>query len=1756
LAAFALLAVATVRAPAQTVTISKGEFDRLVYSAHLFTVISEKPELEASLQTLLELHRRNPNSDPAQLARALSNALELYRTKAPAYIRTSGFRDEILAAYLEAFSQVPERTNFVPANFTLLNTFMLGPGNYNPSVTPAILFDRLIDSGNQRLFSSEGAPAKRQALLNTCTRRAGANSGFAEAMDRLLYPEIHCSLTSPAEDIIGSPDSPLHGDITMSSLLASNAVSPNHSSLTISSNDVKRLFAAETQSLWDIARTNLDLTLEFNWSQPDLTTYLADQGAQSYWSNRMAEARQQTQHQIACSTAAVFVQSQLTDGPEASFKVPEWVGPVCNVVGGLATLAGSKGMNSGPLISSIPGMLGLFDTSESPDEQIIREIGNIKLMIGDLSTNMNYRFDRVDQSLTDIFDTLNQQMEKIEIIDARTVHISDSVDNIRTSLVNVQRSLNRLERDLFEDFNYEQRSDLDEVMNGALFYELRHPSSGPMDWDAYSKIPDGPENKFLTHATSKARGTFSSPLVPADQLADSVLYEQLNLRPLDANLSYIKQYLGTNRLTAGTLPLANPRDWFAGAYAYLQLAVENPNLYRWMGLTMPAIITEGQNVTNFLRSLTFAGANINTNLYTSLLNLYSTKLNAFGSLVAAKEDYYASTTNFALNPWRPWDVAAPRVATTNTLLQVARPGNLVAAGGWHSLVVKADGRVAGWGDNLRGQCTAPPTATNVVAIAAGGSNSLALRADGVVIPWGSSAYDQTIVPIQATNVIAIAVGHCHSLALRADGCVVAWGAGTPGTPGFPNVGQATVPEEATTVIAIAAGGYHSLALKADGTLLAWGLNNEGQLDIPPTATNVVAIAAGHGHNLALKRDGTLVAWGNSRFNGIDVGITNIPSSATNIVAIAAAGWHCLAQRADGTLLGWGENSYGQTSVPGPLRDLSEFAAGLFHSLALKADQTVVCWGNNGNGQSMPRGWVASPRVRNHIAAGGFHSLALKADGTVVGWGAGLPGHTHLLDREQATIPSGLNGAVAIEGGSCHSLALKANGTVVAWGWNEYHQTEVPTGLANVVAIAAGSFHSLALKADGTVAAWGINDHEQSTVPSDLGNVVAIAAGFGHSLALRANGTVAGWGYNNQGQLTIPTGLSDVVAIAAGDYHSMALKADGTVVVWGSDAWGPMTPPAGLRDVVAISANQGHNLALKSDGTVVAWGRNDYGEIDVPIGLSGVVAIAAGQFHSLALKADGTVVAWPATPAYDYGQTLIPANVVDLAAWGENPPASWKLPPAPNPITQIAAGSAHSLALAADGSVVAWGLNTWGQTNVPPQAQSGAQAVAGGLGHSLVLATNGAVFAWGLHDAGQTNVPSSAQSGVVAISAGGKHNLAIRHDGYVVAWGLGGSGQTNVPGTIQGKVVAIAAGGEHSLALDGYGTVWAWGGNSSGQTSIPGNVTNIVAIAAGRYHNLALTYDGKVRAWGLNSRGQCNVPAAVQTGVVAIAAGMDQSLAIKADGTTVVWGSGSAAFVPLQTSSNVVAIAAGDRHSMLLSAGGAPAYDTAQPLSFVRAQIPVRVVWMMRNANDYVVGELGRDPLHAACTDLSGAKELIKAVLQLGMPYTLERDNVLRGFLYGKESLVDLDVSGFWLTNENARLQATPTAAPQSLFEVARRRYECFTSQINQSLAGLQTSHQPEILRLVGHTLRLLNLLRDAYEGVPPSALEISSGTGSPQLILYGEPYAHYTLQYRDDLAGPSWTSTTITNLHSEWALTPPVSSGTRRFYRAFVPYPW
>ena len=103
-----------------------------------------------------------------------------------------------------------------------------------------------------------------------------------------------------------------------------------------------------------------------------------------------------------------------------------------------------------------------------------------------------------------------------------------------------------------------------------------------------------------------------------------------------------------------------------------------------------------------------------------------------------------------------------------------------------------------------------------------------------------------------------------------------------------------------------------------------------------------------------------------------------------------------------------------------------------------------------------------------------------------------------------------------------------------------------------------------------------------------------------------------------------------------------------------------------------------------------------GQSSVPRDLAGVVAIAAGEYHSLAVKADGTVVAWGDNSEQQCG---VPVGLAEVVA--------------------VAGGGAHSLALKSDGTIVAWGANWQGQCDLSP-LYFPANAMAAGGYHTVVL----------------------------------------------------------------------------------------------------------------------------------------------------------------------------------------------------------------------------------------------------------------------------------------------------------------------------------------------------------------------------------------------------------------------------------------------------
>lgn len=514
-------------------------------------------------------------------------------------------------------------------------------------------------------------------------------------------------------------------------------------------------------------------------------------------------------------------------------------------------------------------------------------------------------------------------------------------------------------------------------------------------------------------------------------------------------------------------------------------------------------------------------------------------------------------------------------------------------------------------------------------------------------------------------------------------------------------------------------------------------------------------------------------------------------------------------------------------------------------------------------------------ARSRLGMGGFvHGMAVQPDGKVVLAGTPtlyFPHQKFITARLTADghpdLSFGLGGEMSApvgdaENATATSVAVAPDGSLFVGGW----ATAGPGGepyvpdrhfVAHIRPSGALDPHF----GDGGIAVVRAGDPRATIraigVQAD-GAPVAVGDSVGRSFVFRLQpaqrgGPVVGWGWNGWGQAGSVLGVltqatvgtrarSDVAMVAAGAFHTLSVGADGRVWASGMNTFGQLgdgtttdrsvpVSVAGLSSVIAVSAGAYHSLAVQADGSVWAWGWNGFGQLG-----------------------DGTTV-----------ERHTPVRVAGLSG---------------RTGVKVAAGAFHSLALASDGSVRAWGWNGFGQLGngttvdqhlgVQVADLSGAAGISTGAYHSLALRPDGSVLSWGWNSFGQLGdgttvdrhrpVPVPGVTGVVTLGRGAWfHSMAVAADGKAWAWGWNGFGQLGDATTVErhapvrvavAGLVAAAGGLFHSLGVDASGTVRAWGWNGLGQLGdgttldrhlavpvrLPAGL--VTSVSAGAYHSVA------------------------------------------------------------------------------------------------------------------------------------------------------------------------------------------------------------------------------------------------------------------------------------------------------------------------------
>jgi len=235
----------------------------------------------------------------------------------------------------------------------------------------------------------------------------------------------------------------------------------------------------------------------------------------------------------------------------------------------------------------------------------------------------------------------------------------------------------------------------------------------------------------------------------------------------------------------------------------------------------------------------------------------------------------------------------------------------------------------------------------------------------------------------------------------------------------------------------------------------------------------------------------------------------------------------------------------------------------------------------------------------------------------------------------------------------------------------------PADVSNIQ-ISCSTTFCASVTAAKTAMSWGrdfVNTSDQTRVPKGLTDVVQVATVNDYTVALKGNGDLFGWGNNKKAYYNLPV-TSGVERIVGGGENFIALLGDGNLVGWGNFKFFnsndiPDEVYSG-SPIVSITMGFYHAAALLEDGTIICWGNAENNHLEVPFTNSKFVDIKAYNEFTLGLKEDGTLAGWG---IQRYGQQNIPLVLTSSGG---------------SPVVSFAVGKYHCAAITEDGKFYTWG----------------------------------------------------------------------------------------------------------------------------------------------------------------------------------------------------------------------------------------------------------------------------------------------------------------------------------------------------------------------------------------------------------------------------------------------------------------------------------
>lgn len=857
----------------------------------------------------------------------------------------------------------------------------------------------------------------------------------------------------------------------------------------------------------------------------------------------------------------------------------------------------------------------------------------------------------------------------------------------------------------------------------------------------------------------------------------------------------------------------------------------------------------------------------------------------------------------------------------------------------------------------------------VVSVSAADMRCLVVTADGKAYSWGASPLGNggstsSLVPVAVTTTgilsgksIAMTSTYSHSIVLCSDGTVASWGSNFEGQLGTnTSVGSdlpiglyASATLSGKLVTSISAGAGFSVAACADGTLASWGSNGYGQLGNNSTTTSYSAVPVSNNALVSGERFGTSEFALSAGMQHI-VGLVVSPSwpkaetvAASSLSSASATLNATVNSKSNSTAVSF---QYGLTPSYGSTVDLSQspvtgntdtavsanisglVAGTTYHyrvvatnalGTAQGADLTFVAASNNANLSSLTLG--TGTLAPTFVSATTEYTTSVPNTSTSITLRPTLADTTAAVRVNGVVVASGVNsGAINL------AVGINLISTVVT------AQDGITTKTYNVTITRLSANADLASLTTGTGAISPAFD------PATVGYTLAMPY---EVTGMKVTPTVA----DNTATVKVNT-LSVISGTASGTLNLAVGSNTITVLVTAQNATTKTYTLAVTRQALVTTYNAATDVPVTVNGLTATGNTANLSLNFTPVPGTNLTVVnntgmnfISGAFTNLAhgqiipLSLGGVTYQFVANYYGGNGNDLVLqwANTRPLA-WGSNGNGQLgnngvldSAIPVPvvrtgvlagKTLLSLASGGNHSLALAADGSVSAWGNNSYGQLGngtttdslVPVNVTATGVllgktviAIAAGQYHNVALCSDGTLAAWGYNFYGQLGNGSTTQSSVpvtvsktgvlagktiISIAAGTYHSFALCSDGTLAAWGYNGNGELGNGGTgfsqlpvlvdssgvLAGKTISsVVAGSFHSFALCTDGTLAGWGYNAYGQpgnnsvnpSTVPTLVNisgmlsgkTIVSASAGYYHTLALCSDGTLAAWGFNGDGE-------------------------------------------------------------------------------------------------------------------------------------------------------------------------------------------------------------------------------------------------------------------------------------------------------------